>query len=108
MVRVKYFIYLPLGGCKDWDCRVLGTLIAYFVDWIAAIGFTMAFQVVCTKCDSVGVTMDHGELAAPSTIVRCSHCEAVRGTLGELRNLANSPQRDLFNTADLSGSDPRL
>jgi len=60
----------------------------------------MAFQLVCAKCDSVGVIMDHGELAPPSTIVRCSHCEAERGTLGELRNLAISHRRDLFDKAE--------
>ena len=59
----------------------------------------MAFQLVCAKCDSVGVIIDHGEMAPPSTIVRCSHCEAVRGTLGELRHLAISDRRDLFDTA---------
>ncbi len=57
----------------------------------------MAFQLVCAKCNSVGVIMDHGELAPPSTIVRCSHCEAERGTLGELRDLASSGRRDLFD-----------
>jgi hypothetical protein len=60
----------------------------------------MAFQLVCAKCDSVGVIIDHGELAPASSIVRCSHCEAARGTLGELRNLAISGRRDLFDTAD--------
>jgi hypothetical protein len=59
----------------------------------------MAFQLVCAKCDSVGVIIDHGELAPPSTIVRCCHCEANRGTLGELRHLAISDRRDLFDTA---------
>jgi hypothetical protein len=59
----------------------------------------MAFQLVCAKCDSVGVIIDHGELAPPSSLVRCSHCEAVRGTLGELRHLAISNRRDLFDTA---------
>jgi hypothetical protein len=59
----------------------------------------MAFQLVCAKCDSVGVIIDHGELAPASTVVRCSHCEAARGTLGELRSLAISDRRDLFDTA---------
>jgi hypothetical protein len=59
----------------------------------------MAFQLVCAKCDSVGVIIDHGELAPPSSIVRCSHCEAARGTLGELRDLAISGRRDLSDTA---------
>jgi len=59
----------------------------------------MAFQLVCAKCDSVGVIIDHGELAPASAVVRCSHCEGARGTLGELRNLAISGRRDLFDTA---------
>ena len=60
----------------------------------------MAFQLVCAQCDSVGVIIDHGEQAPPSTIVRCSHCETSRGTLGELRELASSGRRDLFDPAD--------
>jgi hypothetical protein len=55
----------------------------------------MAFQLVCAKCDSVGVIIDHGELAPASAIVRCSHCEAARGTLGELRDLAISGPLEL-------------
>ncbi len=58
----------------------------------------MAFQLVCAKCGSVGVIIDQAELAPPSTIVRCSHCKAVRGTLGELRALAISGPRDLSAT----------
>ncbi len=68
----------------------------------------MAFQLVCTQCDSVGVIIDHGELAPPSTIVRCSHCEASRGTLGELRGLASSGRRHLFDGADPTHAIGRL
>ena len=57
----------------------------------------MAFQLVCVECGSVGVIIDGSELAPPSTIVKCSHCQAARGTLGDLRNLANSGRRDLFD-----------
>jgi hypothetical protein len=70
-----------------------------FIHQVSPVGLTMAFQLICAKCDSVGVIIDHGELAPPSTIVRCSQCEANRGTLGELRNLASSGRRDLFDTA---------
>ena len=56
----------------------------------------MAFQLVCVECDSVGVIIDGSELAPPSTIVKCSHCQSARGTLGDLRKLANSGRRDLF------------
>lgn len=58
----------------------------------------MAFQLVCIECDSVGVIIDGSELAPPSTIVKCSHCRSARGTLGDLRNLATSGRRDLFET----------
>jgi hypothetical protein len=58
----------------------------------------MAFQLVCIECDTVGVIIDGSELAPPSTIVRCSHCQSARGTLGDLRNLANSGRRDLFDS----------
>ena len=68
----------------------------------------MAFQLVCAKCDSVGVIIDNGELAPPSTIVRCSHCGASRGTLGELRELASSGRRDLFDPADATLAVARL
>ena len=59
----------------------------------------MAFQLVCAECDGIGVMIEDGELAPASTIVRCSHCQAARGTLGELRLLAMSGSRDLFDCA---------
>lgn len=63
------------------------------------LSFKMTFQLVCIVCDSVGVVIDHPELAAPSIIVKCSHCSAGRGTLGELRSLAISDRRDLFDVS---------
>jgi len=51
----------------------------------------MAFQLVCVECDSVGVIIEGSELAPASTLVRCSHCLSVRGTLGDLRDLAGVP-----------------
>ncbi len=60
----------------------------------------MEFQLVCVECDSVGVIIDGSELSPPSTIVKCSHCQSARGTLGDLRNLANSTRRDLFDGTD--------
>jgi hypothetical protein len=51
----------------------------------------MAFQLVCVQCDSVGVMIEALELAPASTPVRCSHCQSVRGTLSELRDLAEEP-----------------
>jgi hypothetical protein len=49
----------------------------------------LAFQLVCASCDALGVVFDQdGEGAPPSTLIRCRDCGAVRGTLGDLRNLA--------------------
>jgi hypothetical protein len=61
----------------------------------------MAFQLVCIECDSVGVVIDYPEQAPASTIVKCSHCSASRGTLGELRRLALSGQRALDSNPPL-------
>ncbi len=59
----------------------------------------MAFQLVCTNCESIGIIIEDPEIAPPSTLVRCRQCEAVRGTIGELRDLAISHRRDLFDSA---------
>lgn len=64
----------------------------------------MAFQLVCIECGSIGVVIDHGELAPPSAIVKCSHCSAARGTVGELRSLALSDRRDLFDVGSAIGA----
>jgi len=54
------------------------------------------FKLVCDNCDSMGITLDYPEDAPPSTVIRCRNCTAPRGTLGSLRNLANSDRQDLF------------
>jgi hypothetical protein len=54
------------------------------------------FQLICINCDYLGITLDFPEDAPPSTQIRCSACGAPRGTLGELRNLATSDRRNLF------------
>lgn len=55
------------------------------------------FKLVCDICDSIGVLLDYPEDAPPSILIRCSICKAPRGTLGSLRNLANSDRKDLFD-----------
>jgi hypothetical protein len=52
------------------------------------------FKLVCANCEGVGVKLDFGEGAAPSTVVKCSICGAPRGTMGGLREFANSDRRD--------------
>jgi ribosomal protein S27E len=54
------------------------------------------FEIICLGCDSVGIVFDCSENAPSSTPIKCRHCGALRGTLGELRNLSASGQHDLF------------
>jgi hypothetical protein len=54
------------------------------------------FKLVCANCDSIGISLDYSEGADSSTLIKCTNCKALRGTLGELRSLANSDQRDRF------------
>ena len=57
-----------------------------------------AFQLVCASCDALGIVLDHDAERAPSgTPIRCRNCGAVRGTLGDLRDLARSKPRDLID-----------
>jgi hypothetical protein len=60
------------------------------------------FKLICVNCDSLGITLDFAEDAPSSTLIRCGCCNAPRGTLGDLRVLAGSNRRDLFDF-DASG-----
>jgi ribosomal protein S27E len=54
------------------------------------------FRIVCVNCDALGIVFDFPENAPTSTIIKCRHCGAPRGTLGELRRLSCSDRQDLF------------
>ncbi len=54
------------------------------------------FEIVCRQCEALGVRSDYAEGAPSSTIIKCSVCDAPRGTLGALQSLAKSNRRDLF------------
>jgi len=53
-----------------------------------------SFRIVCINCDSLGIVFDFPEGAPASTLIKCRHCGAPRGTLGELRALSCSDRRD--------------
>lgn len=53
-----------------------------------------AFQLVCMNCDALGIVFDYAEGAPSSTPIKCRDCDAPRGTLGDLRNLAFRDRRD--------------
>lgn len=54
------------------------------------------FEVVCHNCSALGIQPDFGEGAPSSTIIKCSVCNAARGTLGALQSIANTNRRDVF------------
>jgi hypothetical protein len=54
------------------------------------------FRIVCEICDGLGTFFDFAEDAPSSTQIKCRHCGAPRGTLGELRNLSVLAKQDLF------------
>jgi hypothetical protein len=56
-----------------------------------------AFQLVCVNCDALGIVFDFAEDAPSSAQIKCRGCDAPRGTLGDLRNLALSDRTDIFS-----------
>ena len=54
------------------------------------------FQIVCNICDGLGITFDCKEDALASTLIKCRHCGAPRGTLGDLRTLSCSGKLEIF------------
>jgi hypothetical protein len=56
-----------------------------------------AFQLVCIKCDALGIVLDCTEGAPLSTPIQCRGCGGLRGTLGDLRILARPDRHDLFD-----------
>jgi hypothetical protein len=55
------------------------------------------FQMVCSICDAVGIVVDYPEVAPASTTIKCRQCGGPRGTLGDLRLLAQSDRNDIFD-----------
>lgn len=55
------------------------------------------FQLICINCDAMGIVLDYSEHAPLTTQIKCCHCGSPRGTLGDLRHLAQSDRLDLFD-----------
>jgi hypothetical protein len=62
-----------------------------------AVALRPGFRIVCINCDALGIIFDCEENSPPSTPIRCRHCGAPRGTLGDLRELSTSQRRNLFD-----------
>ena len=54
------------------------------------------FKFVCDACGSMTIKAAHLDRAPGTTIVECGRCDAPRGTLAALRDLAKSGRGDLF------------
>jgi hypothetical protein len=61
-----------------------------------------SFHLICIDCHALGIVLDHAANAPSSTLIKCRHCGAPRGTLGDLRSLAQSTRHDLFETTKQS------
>ena len=49
---------------------------------------SVGFRMVCDRCGGLSIRMADPQKSSSSTPVQCRGCDAVRGTLGELHDLA--------------------
>jgi hypothetical protein len=56
-----------------------------------------AFQLVCVQCNALGIVLEDAEGASLSMPIKCRGCGGLRGTLGDLRVLAQSGQPNAFD-----------
>jgi hypothetical protein len=47
-----------------------------------------SFRFVCTDCGSLSIRISTPANSPDDTLVLCGRCDAIRGTLGELHDLA--------------------
>jgi hypothetical protein len=84
MAKPQSVDYTPLGSFVSRTSQELSVL--------------PAFQLVCMNCDALGIVFDYAEGAPPSTPIKCRDCDALRGTLGGLRNLALQDRSDSLDS----------
>lgn len=53
------------------------------------------FRVVCDHCGGLSIKMVDPAKSAASALIQCARCDAVRGTLGDLHELARR-STDIF------------
>jgi hypothetical protein len=51
-------------------------------------GESAGFRFVCDRCGGLPIKMVDPVKSPATTVVQCARCDAVRGTLGELHELA--------------------
>jgi hypothetical protein len=55
------------------------------------------FKFICDGCGSTSIKVAYPERAPETTVVECGRCNAPRGTLAALRDLARLGRNDLFD-----------
>ena len=60
------------------------------------MGDLSKFKFICGACGSMSIKVERPDRAAETTIVECSRCNAPRGTLAALRDLARRGRNDLL------------
>jgi hypothetical protein len=53
------------------------------------------FKVVCDDCGSLSIKLPDPTILTPASAIQCGRCNAVRGTLAELHDLARRG-KDVF------------
>jgi hypothetical protein len=61
------------------------------------------FQMVCSHCGSLAITIENPESPSREEIVYCRDCGGSRGTLGALRDLAVLPDSHVLSTKQQAG-----
>jgi hypothetical protein len=62
-----------------------------------AAGDLPKFDFICDRCGSMSIKVAYPERAPETTVVECGRCNAPRGTLAALRDLARQGRNDLFD-----------
>jgi hypothetical protein len=53
-----------------------------------ATGARAGFMIVCDQCGGLSIKMADPTTSPTTALVQCRRCDAVRGTLGDLHDLA--------------------
>jgi transcription elongation factor Elf1 len=60
------------------------------------MGEILKFKFVCDVCGSLTIKIAHPERAVATTMVECARCDAPRGTMAGLHELASRGRCELY------------
>ena len=64
--------------------------------WADQMDDVQKFKFVCDACGSMTIKVANPDRAPETTVIECGRCNAPRGTLASLRDLARHGRSDLF------------